>query len=549
MFNFHDGVGSATVTPELSDGVSFRPVDQLVVFRIACGPSYFPLWALVPYVDLRFGTTNPPEIVLRGIGAQLGWRAATEFSSGDGPGFIFRYDPGPLIPNTVYFWQVSVRNGWTGCNSGPVWTFNTNVPPGMPSAPNPADTATTRTFTLTWAAAADATAYDVKFGTSNPPTTIVSADQPGTSYAATVTSAIPYYWQIIAKNVYGSTPGPVWSFLAAAPLAPSGPSPVDTGATPLAPTLTWSAAVGAVSYDVYFSTSTPPVTLVSAAQVGTSYTPTPPLVTGTTYYWQIRANNAAGSTTGPIWSFAATEDWMTTLTTTTTGTVDNFNFGALTNLTMLRCNNASLLTIDGITNNGSAPSDGQLLWIESIGAGQVDIANQNAGSTAANRVINNVTATISLAAGVGRALLWYDGTTARWRVLEHEQGTWIVVPFTAGDFTASANTWTVAAGDLSLFRYWLKGRSLTVALNAITTTLSGTAARVYVLVPGGFLIAANAQAPAGFCINAGAAFEPCYVDLATSLNTKIQYARQVLTSWTASTDNLGLYTTTTFEVQ
>ena len=77
------------------------------------------------------------------------------------------------------------------------------------------------------------------------------------------------------------------------------PSNGATGAS-LTPALSWSAAAGATSYDVYFGTGgTPP--FVTNTTV-TSYSPAP-LTPGTTYYWQIVARNGSGtapSATGPL---------------------------------------------------------------------------------------------------------------------------------------------------------------------------------------------------------------------------------------------------------
>src|SRR5436309_2117101 len=96
-------------------------------------------------------------------------------------------------------------------------------------------------------------------------------------------------------------------------------------------------------------------------------------------------------------------------TSTSTGTQNDWDIDTAAGFAVghLRCNNASLLTITGI----KAPSDNRLLWITSIGAGQVDIKHQDAGSTTAgDRIINQATGTISLAAGIGMALLVYDVT-------------------------------------------------------------------------------------------------------------------------------------------
>jgi hypothetical protein len=98
-------------------------------------------------------------------------------------------------------------------------------------------------------------------------------------------------------------------------------------------------------------------------------------------------------------------------TTTSTGTVNDF---ALTSAaTLLRCNNATALTLTGLATG----ADGQRLDIVSIGAGTVALTDQGAGSTAGNRLITGETGTLVLPAGTGRARLVYDATTARWRVL------------------------------------------------------------------------------------------------------------------------------------
>jgi hypothetical protein len=84
------------------------------------------------------------------------------------------------------------------------------------------------------------------------------------------------------------------------PGTPGSPNPADTAtAISISTTLSWS-ATGATSYDVKFGTSPTPST-VSTAQAGSTYAPT--VTYSTTYYWQIVANNAAGTTSGPVWSF------------------------------------------------------------------------------------------------------------------------------------------------------------------------------------------------------------------------------------------------------
>jgi len=105
---------------------------------------------------------------------------------------------------------------------GPVSNDSTIVPkagpPAAPIAPAPANgsTGVSRTPTLTWTATG-ATSYDVSFGVTNPPPSVVTA-QPSASYSpAALAAGTSYFWQVVAHNDAGATPGPVWSFTTAAP--------------------------------------------------------------------------------------------------------------------------------------------------------------------------------------------------------------------------------------------------------------------------------------------------------------------------------------------
>jgi hypothetical protein len=85
--------------------------------------------------------------------------------------------------------------------------------PAAPASPSPANAAAavSTASTLTWSASANATSYDVYFGTSSTPqfvgNTTATSYNPGTlMYSAT------YYWKVVAKNSGGSTSSPTWSF-------------------------------------------------------------------------------------------------------------------------------------------------------------------------------------------------------------------------------------------------------------------------------------------------------------------------------------------------
>ena len=72
---------------------------------------------------------------------------------------------------------------------------------------------------------ADSATYDVYFDAVSPPITPIGTDLTGTTCDPTpgggaLSGETTYYWQVVAKNPAGQTPGPVWSFTTAA----SGPT-------------------------------------------------------------------------------------------------------------------------------------------------------------------------------------------------------------------------------------------------------------------------------------------------------------------------------------
>ncbi|MGA9117539.1 MAG: FISUMP domain-containing protein [Bacteroidota bacterium] len=190
-----------------------------------------------------------------------------------------------------------------------------NQPPDAPSNPSPPDGSLGQSpaVMLGWTCSdpdSDALTYDVYFGSSNPPDTLVSSNQPDTILARTgLVSGATYYWKVVAKDDRGdSTAGPAWSFTTNLPPgAPANPYP-DSGATHIttSPTLSWSCSdpdSDPLTYDVYFDMVHPPDTLVSSNQPDTILARTG-LVSGATYYWKVVAKDDHGdSTAGPAWSF------------------------------------------------------------------------------------------------------------------------------------------------------------------------------------------------------------------------------------------------------
>ena len=220
-----------------------------------------------------------------------------------------------LAAGTTYYWQVKAVNsyGETIADSGAYWSFNTGAVPGAFSktSPNNAAIGQSLTPTLSWAGSTGATSYSYCYDTSNDNACAPWVDN-GTTTSVALSGLAPgttYYWQVKAVNIYGETianGGAYWSFNTGdAPGAFSKTAPTNAAiGQSLAPTLSWGTSTGATSYSYCYATATGCTTWVL---VGTSKSASlSPLALGTIYYWQVKADNAFGTTYangGTYWSF------------------------------------------------------------------------------------------------------------------------------------------------------------------------------------------------------------------------------------------------------
>jgi len=165
-------------------------------------------------------------------------------------------------------------------------------------------------ITLRWENGGGATSYKVYFGTK---TALGSKELQGTTtntffQSPKLNYATKYYWRVDSVNSSGTTTGTVWSFntMAALPLPGKATNPVPANGAvnqPLNATLSWTAATGATSYDVYLSTSSKLISKQKVATVSnTSYAPAA-LVIQTNYFWRIDSRNSRGITVGDVWRF------------------------------------------------------------------------------------------------------------------------------------------------------------------------------------------------------------------------------------------------------
>ncbi len=225
------------------------------------------------------------------------------------------YNASALTASTLYNWYIVPRNAGgpaTGCDLTSKWTFTTAAIP-VPlcvvnaSPANGTTLATQTTAALTWAAAANATSYDVYLWTGAVVPTTPVANVTATNYNASgLVAGSLYNWFIVPKNASGAATGCDLSnkttFTTASLPVPScvtntGPSNGANQGINSSVTLGWTTAAGATSYDVYIwsgavAPSTPVANVSAPPYLATG------LAQGTTYNWYIVPRNAGGPAVG-----------------------------------------------------------------------------------------------------------------------------------------------------------------------------------------------------------------------------------------------------------
>jgi hypothetical protein len=230
-----------------------------------------------------------------------------------------------LANGTTYYWQVRAVNagGTTYANgaSPAFWSFTTSVtPPAAFGKSSPVSGATNQSTspTLTWGASSGATSYEYCYDNTNDNSCSAWTNN-GLSTSKSLSGLsgnTTYYWHVRAVNSGGTTYADgtgtaFWSFttMPVPPAAFGKSSPVN-GATGQSdsPTLMWNASAGATSYEYCYDTTNDNLCLPWTSNSLSTSRSLIGLSPNTTYYWQVRAVNADGTTYADgasmaFWSF------------------------------------------------------------------------------------------------------------------------------------------------------------------------------------------------------------------------------------------------------
>jgi fibronectin type 3 domain-containing protein len=146
---------------------------------------------------------------------------------------------------------------------------------------------------LTWGASSGATGYYVKRSTSAGNESQIVA-QSATSYTdSAVTNGTKYFYVVSAYNSYGASGSSVEVSATPTAPAPSAPTGLTAAGGNAQVILSWTASVGATSYNVKRSTTNGSGYQTVSSPTTNSYTNTG-LTNGTTYYYVVTAVSTAG---------------------------------------------------------------------------------------------------------------------------------------------------------------------------------------------------------------------------------------------------------------
>jgi len=228
------------------------------------------------------------------------------------------------VNGTTYYYVVRAANA---AGESPVSTQSAPATPVIPVTLSAAPvgvnaTAGNAQVTVTWTAAARATSYNIYRSTTQGP----QGSKVGSSAAATYTdlaavNGTTYYYVITAVNAAGESSASTQSTAATPKLpvvVPTAPTGVNATAGNAQVTVSWTGVTGVTSYNIYRSSSQGSIGTKIASSSNVTFVDSS-AVNGTTYYYVVRAANAAGESPASTQSAPATPAIPVTLPATPVG--------------------------------------------------------------------------------------------------------------------------------------------------------------------------------------------------------------------------------------
>jgi fibronectin type 3 domain-containing protein len=218
-----------------------------------------------------------------------------------------------------------------GMNSWSMATVNLPSMPAAPAAPSGVTvTGGTGQATVSWPAVSGATSYNLYWSSTSGVTTsagtkITAATSP---YIHTgLANSASYYYIVTAVNSAGESAASAQAFATTnaappTPTVPAAPAGVTATGGTRQVTVAWTAAAGATSYNIYWST-TSGVTKTSGTKITGVTSPAVhgSLTDGTTYYYIVTAVNGTGESAPSAQVSAATPAATPTAPSAPTGVV------------------------------------------------------------------------------------------------------------------------------------------------------------------------------------------------------------------------------------
>ncbi|MEW5871828.1 MAG: pre-peptidase C-terminal domain-containing protein [Chloroflexota bacterium] len=226
-----------------------------------------------------------------------------------------------LSSGATVYWQVRAVNpvGAALADGGSWWRFTVqSSPPDGFTKVGPVDGATgvTTNPALSWNGSSAADSYEYCLDTLDNEACDAGWINVGAStnvLLSGLSGVTDYYWQVRARNVHGLTlaDGGVWwrfSTQAALPgaFAKSGPEHLSAN-QPTSLNLYWQPSSGATSYEYCYDLTNDSMCAGSWIVTDNTSASLNGLLSGSTYYWQVRARNALGATdanAGVWWQFS-----------------------------------------------------------------------------------------------------------------------------------------------------------------------------------------------------------------------------------------------------